>query len=156
MRGFFLTATIIFMLSVRTLGSRLSAALSPDKKLCIGITSYGEADLYSLDKQTFLAKVVHSLGPFRSLSTAIFYDWRSVALASRDSATVNTIPSLRAMSESECKTFRLNGDASLVPIHSLVRICLISVLSVSISDIFPSGWCFDRRKWANNISSGSK
>ncbi len=113
--------------------SRSSATISPDKKLCIGITSYGEADLYSLDKQTFLAKVLHTLGPFRSISTAQFYDWRSVALTLQNGPFVKTISSLRVESDDECKTFKVNGNILVGSLHSLVSIYLI--VSLTLTDL---------------------
>lgn len=61
-----------------------SGAISPDKNIFVCVTEYGEAELYNLTTQEFVAKISHGNGPFRSIGRAVFYDRTSIALIRKD------------------------------------------------------------------------
>ena len=52
----------------------------------MGVTFYGEAELYSTASKEFIGKISHLNGPFRSLGHALFYDRRSVVLVLKHSS----------------------------------------------------------------------
>ena len=62
---------------------RASACISPERDAVIGLTSYGEAHLYSLENHSLSRKLRTGglEGPFRPLKTCIFYDESSIAFA---------------------------------------------------------------------------
>lgn len=69
--------------SIRILPARTlsSGALSYDKRIFLGVTTYGEVEAYSLVTYEFIGKILRSdSGPFRPIEMAIFYDRLSLLL----------------------------------------------------------------------------
>lgn len=68
--------------TIKWLNIRSSACISPKKDTLVGLTTYGEAYLYSLDERTLVRKLRTGVeGPFRPLKSCIFYEENSVAFA---------------------------------------------------------------------------
>lgn len=76
---------------------RVSACISPKRDAVIGLTSYGEAHLYSLEDHAFSRKLRTGglEGPFRPLKSCIFYDENSVAFAFAKTPALLLMPILR-------------------------------------------------------------
>lgn len=73
---------------------RASACISPRRDAVIGLTSYGEAHLYSLEDHALSRKLRTGglEGPFRPLKSCLFYDADSVAFAFANTPALLLMP----------------------------------------------------------------
>lgn len=66
----------------------MSATLSPDKTLLIGITQFGQADVYSLKTRRFESTIGLNQNPLHGLATATFFNWDKVLFSQDDEASL--------------------------------------------------------------------
>lgn len=67
---------------------RVSATLSPDKTLLVGITQSGQADVYSLKIRRFVSTIGFNQVSLHGLATATFFNWDKISFSRDDEASL--------------------------------------------------------------------
>ena len=73
---------------------RVSALLSPDKTLVMGITRSGQADVYSLKTRSFQYTLGSNDVPLHGLATATFFNWSKLSFSRDDDTSLLVVAGL--------------------------------------------------------------
>ncbi|KJA14679.1 hypothetical protein HYPSUDRAFT_208508 [Hypholoma sublateritium FD-334 SS-4] len=76
----------VWMIDIPQARALVSATLSPDKTLLVGLTQSGQADVYSMTTRRFVSTIGLNQVSLHGLATAAFFNWDKI-LFSRDDET---------------------------------------------------------------------
>ncbi|KJA19417.1 hypothetical protein HYPSUDRAFT_204631 [Hypholoma sublateritium FD-334 SS-4] len=125
---------LIWDIPVHAGRSIFSAAISPAKDVIVAINVHREAEIYSLDNQSYVRKVETSVGLFRPVKSAIFYTDNCLALAYAEEVGFKIIPNLNALHSYDLLLARSKGrhfpPASSLIVYDSALMCGVGKIIV--------------------------